>query len=92
MTKQEFLNLPTTKKTMNILQQLSSKGFRSLEANSFESKHWVFFGEIAASMRNFYKMPKAVRDLMDKPSTEKLYNDLVRIKSYGYRKELNLPF
>ena len=44
MTKQEFLNLPTTKKTMNILQQLSSKGFRSLEANSFESKHWVFFG------------------------------------------------
>ena len=43
-------------------------------------------------MRNFYKMPKAVRDLMDKQSTEKLYNDLVRIKSYGYRKELNLPF
>ena len=92
MTKQEFFNLPTTRKTMNNLQTISSKGFRNVQTLSFESKNWVFFGCIAASMRNFYKLPKCVRDLMAEPSTEKLYNDLVRVKSYGYRKELTLPF
>jgi hypothetical protein len=92
MTKQEFFNLKPTKSTINKLQSLSSKGFKSMDVTSFEHKYWVFFGEIAQSLRDYYKLPKAIRDIKQKPTIQKLYDDLVRIKSYGYRKELQIPY
>lgn len=92
MTKQEFLNLPTNKKTVSKLQAIASKGLKCENAESFESKNWVFFAEAAKAIKNYLYLPKSIKSITDEVTTESTYNSLLKIKSHGYRKELNMPF
>ena len=92
MTKQEFINLPINKKSLAKLQNISSKGFRSMDNECFEGKYWVFFGESAQSIRTYLAYPKAIKKAIEKPTMEGYLKSMHDIKEMGYRKELSLPF
>jgi len=90
MTQEQFFNLPTNKKTVEILFAESRKLFRSDKREDI-AKNW-FFNEVASTIRTYIYLPKALKEVTVAPTTKSVYEDLVKIKSYGYRKELVLPF
>ena len=87
MTKEEFFNLPTNKDTVKKLYSESLKRFNNGNINT----NW-FFNEVAGSLKQYLGYRKATKAITTMPTTQSSYNDYVRIKGYGYRKELILPF
>jgi hypothetical protein len=86
MTKQDFFNLPTNKKTVETLYNVARKLF------SENNPAHVFFSEAAGSLREYLYLPKSVKAITRKKTTESIYNMLIEVKELGYRKELVMPF
>jgi len=72
----EILNLPTNKKTLEILRK-----------NAIE-KTWL--QDVIASFNSYFYLPNSVKKLITKPTVKSVYNSLVEAQKYGYRKELSL--
>jgi len=92
MTKQEFFTLPTNKATVKKLQEISTAGFSDENLESFESKNWVFFGEVAGYLKEYLSLPKKVKQISSERTTEKYYNEIIKLKENGYRQNFQLPF
>jgi hypothetical protein len=90
MTKQEFFNLPTNKETIEMLFNESLKRFRSDDPEIIAT-NW-FFNEVAVAIRTYVYLPKSVKKITTMPTTESIYANYLKIKEYGYRKELKMPF
>jgi hypothetical protein len=86
MTKQDFFNLPTNKKTVETLYNVARKLF------SENNPTHVFFNEAACSLNGYLYLPKSIKVITRKKTTESIYNMFIEIKDLGYRKELVMPF
>lgn len=92
MDKEAFLKLKPNKKTMEKITAFSIKGRKSKDKDSFEYKYWTFFSGVNASLMDWYKLPKKLRDTLKPPTIKGIYERSVRIKNIGYRKDLQIPF
>jgi hypothetical protein len=72
----EILNLPTNKKTLEILRK-----------NAIE-KTWL--QDVIASFNSYFYLPNSVKKFTTKPTVKSVYNSLVEAQKLGYRKELSL--
>lgn len=87
-TKEYFFSLPTNKKTVEILYNESRRRFNS----ETEVATCWFFNEVATCLKEYIGYRKCIKSIVTPRTTESVYNDLLRVKSYGYRKELVIPF
>lgn len=89
LTKEEFFNLPTNRNTVKLLQSIVSKQLQNKDLS--KSVLW-FYASAATELSEYLNSRKSIKCLMEKPTTEKYYNEVLRLKSLGYAKTEILPF
>jgi hypothetical protein len=76
MTTQEILNLPTNKKTIEILRK------QAIEIT------WL--QDVILSFNSYLYLPVSIKKITTKPTVKSVYNSLIQAQKLGYRKELTL--
>lgn len=79
MTKQEFINLPATRKGLQLL------------AIEFGKTDNTFFNEVSRQLRTYIQLPPAVKRLTNFSFVE-ILEKYSQIQSLGYRTDLKIPF
>jgi len=77
MTKQELFNLPTNRATVKVLR--NSKDFY---------ENTSLFSTIIEEINSYLALPKSIKSFRTKPTVESIYNDVMKYKALGYRKEV----
>ena len=72
----EILNLPTNKRTLEILRK-----------NAIE-KTWLH--DVITSFNSYFYLPNSVKKAITKPTVKSVYNSLLEAQKLGYRKDLVL--
>ena len=76
MTTQEILNLPTNKKTIEILRK------KAIEVT------WL--QDVILAFNSYLYLPNSIKKITAKPTVKSIYDSLVEAQKLGYRKELVL--
>jgi len=86
MTKQEFLKLPTTKNTIEVLYNEFQKRMKQNDPSA------IIFNEVATHLKDWVYLRKSVKSITTMPTVDGIYNKIVEYKNLGYRKETVLPY
>lgn len=76
MTTTEILNLPTNKKTIEILRK------QAIEVT------WL--QDVILAFNTYLYLPNSIKKIVVKPTVKSVYNSLLEAQKLGYRKELVL--
>lgn len=76
MTTTEILNLPTNKKTIEILRK------QAIEVT------WL--QDVILAFNTYLYLPNSIKKIVKKPTVKSVYNSLLEAQKLGYRKELVL--
>lgn len=77
MTTKELFALPTNRATVNKLSTCDSR-----------YENVSLFSSIIESINLYLALPNSVKKITTKPTTESIYNSIMELKKYGYRKEV----
>jgi hypothetical protein len=86
MTKEQFLKLPTNKKTVEILYNEFQLRLKKDDPAA------IVFNEIATHLRDWVYLRKCVKSITTMPTVEDIYNKIIEFKNMGYRKQTVLPY
>jgi len=79
MTTQDLFQLPTNRATVKKLSAMCRED-DYLNASLFSS--------IIGSINDYLSLPVVVKRIVTKPTTESIYNGIMKAKANGYRKEV----
>ena len=86
ISKEKFFSIETNKKGLQELRKLS------YELEQKGEPTWLFFNEVSARISEYLGCRKAIKKIVDKPTTQGIYESYVNLKQHGYRKNLVMPF
>lgn len=86
MTKETFLNLPTNKKTVELLRKEAAIMYKQDNA-----AHLVL-SEIAMALSEYLYLRKCIKNVTTTPTVKSYYNKIVELSNLGYRKGTVLPY